>query len=466
MLVAVKYNKSVYYKIIYLVAHQRTASPNSAEIRRYTYSGNRLASMTRSVSGTSGTSDNYVFGYDLNGNLTFNPERPMQFRYNYLNLTDSIVWPEGGCRYSWLSDGSRASAAGFGSEGGKGRDYLGSLIYDYNQSHLELSTEFSGGRLVSGPSGDSVLLYVQDHLGSVRVVLADGRPAAYNEYAPFGESETAYSTDVFQGQRLAPQYNRFRYNGKEEFPQPGSDLLDYGARLYDPVLCRWNAIDPLAEKYCSLSGYAYCGNNPVRFIDPYGLTIAEGSLQEFGRLRQTIRDKLNSWIALKQQYINAFYAQGNSGEPNTSYFDMMIQSVQRSLALMDIIEMSTHTYELNFSEGSKGALIHASDTQHFTLTYGNDALFVHELTHAGQFENGDIAFTMNSEHALMIDIYDEAAAYAAQYAFSPESVEGLNPSVHIYSMADITAEWVIGIEDATGGIHMDLEEVIIQGRHC
>jgi len=169
---------------------------------------------------------------------------------------------------------------------------------------------------------------------------------------------------------------------------------------------------------------------------------------------------------LKQQYINAFYAQGNSGEPNTSYFDMMIQSVQRSLALMDIIEMSTHTYELNFSEGSKGALIHASDTQHFTLTYGNDALFVHELTHAGQFENGDIAFTMNSEHALMIDIYDEAAAYAAQYAFSPESVEGLNPSVHIYSMADITAEWVIGIEDATGGIHMDLEEVIIQGRHC
>ena len=375
----------------------------------------------------------------------------MQFRYNYLNLTDSIVWPEGGCRYSWLSDGSRASAAGFGSEGGKGRDYLGSLIYDYNQSQLELSTEFSGGRLVSGPSGDSVLLYVQDHLGSVRVVLADGRPAAYNEYAPFGESETAYSTDVFQGQRLAPQYNRFRYNGKEEFPQPGSDLLDYGARLYDPVLCRWNAIDPLAEKYCSLSGYAYCGNNPVRFIDPYGLTIAEGSLQEFGRLRQTIRDKLNSWIALKQQYINAFYAQGNSGEPNTSYFDMMIQSLQRSLALMDIIEMSTHTYKLNFSEGSKGTLKHTPNTRYFTLTYGNDALFVHELTHAGQLENGEIGFTKAGKNALMIDIYDEAAAYAAQYAFSPESVEGLNPSVYIYSMADITAEWVIGIEDATGG---------------
>ena len=455
----VQQNDRVTYTMNYdgngnILAHQRTASPNSAEIRRYTYSGNRLASMTRSVSGTSGTSDNYVFGYDLNGNLTFNPERPMQFRYNYLNLTDSIVWPEGGCRYSWLSDGSRASAAGFGSEGGKGRDYLGSLIYDYNQSQLELSTEFSGGRLVSGPSGDSVLLYVQDHLGSVRVVLADGRPAAYNEYAPFGESETAYSTDVFQGQRLAPQYNRFRYNGKEEFPQPGSDLLDYGARLYDSVLCRWNAIDPLAEKYCFLSGYAYCGNNPVRFIDPYGLTIAEGSLQEFGRLRQTIRDKLNSWIALKQQYINAFYAQGNSGEPNTSYFDMMIQSVQRSLALMDIIEMSTRIYELNFSEGNTGTLKHTPNTRHFTLTYGNDALFVHELTHAGQLENGDIGFTMGAEKAILIDVFDEVAAYAAQFAFSPISVENLNPDMPIFMMNDITVEWLLTLTDFSTGNYL------------
>ena len=455
----VQQNDRVTYTMNYdgngnILAHQRTASPNSAEIRRYTYSGNRLASMTRSVSGTSGTSDNYVFGYDLNGNLTFNPERPMQFRYNYLNLTDSIVWPEGGCRYSWLSDGSRASAAGFGSEGGKGRDYLGSLIYDYNQSQLELSTEFSGGRLVSGPSGDSVLLYVQDHLGSVRVVLADGRPAAYNEYAPFGESETAYSTDVFQGQRLAPQYNRFRYNGKEEFPQPGSDLLDYGARLYDSVLCRWNAIDPLAEKYCFLSGYAYCGNNPVRFIDPYGLTIAEGSLQEFGRLRQTIRDKLNSWIALKQQYINAFYAHGNSGEPNTSYFDMMIQSVQRSLALMDIIEMSTRIYELNFSEGNTGTLKHTPNTRHFTLTYGNDALFVHELTHAGQLENGDIGFTMGAEKAMLIDVFDEVAAYAAQFAFSPISVENLNPDMPIFMMNDITVEWLLTLTDFSTGNYL------------
>ena len=29
-------------------------------------------------------------------------------------------------------------------------------------------------------------------------------------------------------------------------------------------------MDPLAEKYYSLSPYVYCGDNPVRFVDPNG----------------------------------------------------------------------------------------------------------------------------------------------------------------------------------------------------
>ena len=32
-------------------------------------------------------------------------------------------------------------------------------------------------------------------------------------------------------------------------------------------------MDPLAEKYYSTSPYAWCGNNPVRFVDPEGMDI-------------------------------------------------------------------------------------------------------------------------------------------------------------------------------------------------
>lgn len=62
----------------------------------------------------------------------------------------------------------------------------------------------------------------------------------------------------------------YKFNGKELDEETG--LYYYGARYYDPRISIWYSIDPLAEKYPNVSPYAYCLNNPVRFIDPTGMT--------------------------------------------------------------------------------------------------------------------------------------------------------------------------------------------------
>ena len=50
----------------------------------------------------------------------------------------------------------------------------------------------------------------------------------------------------------------------------GLNTYDYGARQHDPILGRWDRIDPLCEKYYSTSPYAYCANNPMMMVDPDG----------------------------------------------------------------------------------------------------------------------------------------------------------------------------------------------------
>ena len=53
----------------------------------------------------------------------------------------------------------------------------------------------------------------------------------------------------------------------------GLDYYNYSARMYDPIVGRFTTMDPLCEKYYSISPYAYAGNNPVRFVDPTGKDI-------------------------------------------------------------------------------------------------------------------------------------------------------------------------------------------------
>ena len=123
---------------------------------------------------------------------------------------------------------------------------------------------FPGGRIVGTDSGAVPYYYLTDHLGSTRAIIDgfSGEVVERDDYYPFG-SRWNSGPEV--------PWNRYRFNGKEWQTFAGLPYMDYGARLYDPQWrLSWNAIDPMSEKYYSVSPYAFCSGNPVNFVDVDG----------------------------------------------------------------------------------------------------------------------------------------------------------------------------------------------------
>jgi len=102
---------------------------------------------------------------------------------------------------------------------------------------------------------------------NMMVTMSTGYVMEINAYYPSGKILSNFSTNNWL---YAPQYNHYKYTAKERQTELGLDWLDYGARMYDPVVGRWWVPDPLAERGYHLSPYSFSFNNPVNFIDPDG----------------------------------------------------------------------------------------------------------------------------------------------------------------------------------------------------
>ena len=239
----------------------------------FTLNGNRLSRVddaaTASAYGNGfefkdGAKQADEYAYDANGNLTKDLNKNItNIRYNFLNLPIYFSFKTGGfLQHGYTADGVRRRTIYKELDGPTSpvtTVYCGNVIYENNVPRLLLHEE---GYV--DLTDNSYHYYVKDHQGNnCLVVDSSGAVEEANHYYPFG--------GVFASTGNVQPY---KYNGKELDTEKGLNWYDYGARQYDAALGRFTTVDPLAEKYYGVSPYAYCGNNPVRYIDPTGMFIS------------------------------------------------------------------------------------------------------------------------------------------------------------------------------------------------
>lgn len=123
------------------------------------------------------------------------------------------------------------------------------------------STDIGAGRIVFNGTNALPNYRINDYLGSARVVTDQtGAVLERNDYYAYGGRIDGGVTGT----------NRYKFSSKEVQDIGSLDWLDFGARMYDTRLGRWTSQDPLAEKYYSISPYAYCAGDPVNRVDPDG----------------------------------------------------------------------------------------------------------------------------------------------------------------------------------------------------
>ena len=233
------------------------------------YAGNRLKKVA-DRSGTSAFNNGFEFKdgidlsteyeYDENGNLTKDlNKKKTAIQYNCLNLPSRVMFANGNSiSYLYDAAGRKLRTVHVLEGDSVTTDYCGNVVYENGVPQI-LLTEVGYVSLTDG----KYHYYLKDHQGNNRVVVdEEGTVEEVNDYYAFGGLMSTSSRQSVQP---------YKYNGKELDRKGGLDWYDYGARMYDAVLGRWHAVDPMSEKYYGVSPYLYYANNPILLVDPNGM---------------------------------------------------------------------------------------------------------------------------------------------------------------------------------------------------
>ena len=290
-----------------------------------TYDGNRLVKCDDAVSAQptyngahhfQDLADSAVeYEYDGNGNMTKDLNRDItSIEYNSLNLPGQITFSDDTkMKLTYDAAGNKLRAEYWtiptfnpggpigpvgigGGDEPMGGGIVGPILPPINQNDPQVVTDYCGNLIYRNDTLTMLLMeegyvtfatsgtptyhyYLKDHLGNVRIVMSqDGTVDQRNQYYPDGT--------LFGKQSTGGTVQPYKFGQKELERTLPLDEYDFGARWMDPVVgARFTTMDPLCEKYYSISPYAYCGGDPMNAVDPDGrFIISKEQAKKYPRL--------------------------------------------------------------------------------------------------------------------------------------------------------------------------------------
>ena len=244
---------------------------------------------------------------------------------------------------------------------------------------------FSGRRKKERNEGKN-FYYHTNHLGSTAFVTDQSQNITQCFlYAPFGEITTEYNSTF--GNDIIPKYS---FNAKELDDETG--MYYYEARYYKPPV--FTSRDPMFEKYFWMSPYAYCANNPVKYVDPSGGKVEPAGEEEakaYNELKENVPDHVRAELTRLENAEEVFRIRMgknitcNDGRGNFCY------------------NTTTEEFDINILEGGE---------------FSTMEKLSHELKHADQYLDRKIGFNLRELTGIKGDIaiaipYDRQNEYEA-----------------------------------------------------
>ena len=242
----------------------------------------------------------------------------------------------------------------------------------------------------------------------------------------------------------------------------GLHWYDNGARWMDPIFHRFTSIDPLAEKYYSISPYVVCGNNPFKYIDldgrewstPEDAALADMVYKEAEEMLEKLNKETEQWIkemakVKSNERMGDKKKQKRIEKLEEKQKDISIRKEFLTLLRDGIAQLGDSKIVYTFNTVEDERIIYFSSREDGTIIINNDGTIgsrTHELVHAIQYDNGAFRFDpLGSTDIIGIGVLlREIPVYVTEFSIT----EGKLPfsySKRPRKAQDITPDWLFGI---------------------